>query len=67
MMDVAGADELTEHRRVVLLREPRLLESHPSLQRVLDLRTHILEVHDGDAVGRHVDVAAQELQGALAN
>src|ERR1035437_2420926 len=65
--DVARAHELTQHRRVVLSRQPRLPESHSSLQGVLDLRTHILEVHDGDAVGRHVDVAAHELQGALAN
>ncbi len=65
--DVARAHELAEHRRVVVLRQPRLLEHHAGLQRVFDLRAHVLEVHDGDAVGRHVDVAAHERQSALAD
>ena len=61
-----GPTSSREQRLVVVLRQPRLLEHHAGLQRVLDPRAHVLEIHHGDAVGRHVDVAAHERQRALA-
>src|SRR4029453_2768558 len=65
--DVARTHELAQHRLVVSPRQTSLFEQHAGVQRIRDLLPDILEINDGDSVGRQVDVAANERKGALAD
>src|SRR5262245_38865132 len=52
---------------VVVLREPLALQRHARLQRLRDPAANVLEVDHGDLAGRHVEVAEDQRERALAH
>ncbi len=64
---IAGANQPRQHLLIVRLRHPLALEHDPGGERVGDSRADVLEIQDGDPIGRHVEMAQDQRQRTLTN